>query len=181
MYRLRTMAVIGLLITTLSACGGGGDGSSDDTSGSGTDPTTAASTPDTTDGADSTETTSGDGEVVIGSGDGTAEYTLSGGVESSGELALIPSMTFYSEGVWTLSFGSEGGSLLLIGLDPSTPSVNLTDGVIAASGDTSNCDFDFSQDADTASGSFTCSNVSAIEGGVLKQAEEFSGTFSANP
>ncbi len=185
MSRFRTLVVIAYFALILASCGGGGEESTDQGSDATTGETSAGSPDETTTPTDggSDDTTGGtQGEVVIGSGDGTAEYTLSGGVESSGELTLVPSMTFYSDGIWTLSFGSEDGALLLINLDPSTPSVNVTDGATTASGDTSGCDFEVTrQDADGASGSFDCSNVAVVDGGVLKQAESFVGSFDANP
>jgi hypothetical protein len=91
-------------------------------------------------------------------------------------------MTFFDNGIWTMTFGDESGALLIVNLDPSTPSVNFTDGKASVAGDSSTCVFDVTrQDANGASGSFTCSDVAVVDSGVLTQADEFSGTFDAIP
>ena len=71
---------------------------------------------------------------------------------------------------------------MLLGLDPATPSIYLTDGKASVAGDGSQCEFDVArQDASGASESFSCSDVPVVDSGVLTQAEEFSGNFDANP
>ncbi len=93
-------------------------------------------------------------------------------------------MSFIDKGIWTVTFGDEAGALLILNLDPSTPSANFTDGKFTVSGDSSDCEFNVTrQDATGAAGSFDCSNAPGvgIASGALTQDNSFSGTFDANP
>jgi hypothetical protein len=177
MSLLRSIAATTLVALALAACGGGGSEPPDETTGQtpdqGSNEATTASAAET---GDTTGSSAGAGGT--GGGDNSIEYTISGGYEASGEAAMVPAMSFFSNGVWTVSFGSENGALLVLGLDPSTPSINFTEGTAALAGDSSVCEFDIeSQDATGASGSFDCSNVAAVIDGALTETESFSGTF----
>lgn len=175
MRLLRPMILFAVLGLSLGACGGGSDQEGGQTSDRAT---TTLAAEDSQTGSESSE---GGGSVA---GSDSARYTISGSYEASGEATLQPAMTFYDNGVWTMTFGDEGGALLLLGLDPSTPSVNFTDGQFTVSGDSSTCEFDITrQDATGAAGTFDCSNVPGLstESGALTQDNNFSGSFDANP
>lgn len=123
--------------------------------------------------------------VVRPAGNNSITYTISGGYEARGEAAFVSAMSFFDNGVWTMAFGDDsGGVLLLVNLDPSTPSVNFANSADASSisGSSTECDFEVTrQDASGAAGSFTCSDVAAVVGGALTQADNFSGAFDINP
>ncbi len=175
MRLLRPMIFFALFALCLGSCGGGTDQESGQSSGQAT--TTSAGEGSETDSGSS----EGGGSVA---GSNSAEYTITGSYEASGEASFQPAMSFFDNGVWTMTFGDEGGALLILGLDPSTPSVNFTDGKFTVSGDTSNCEFNISrQDATGAAGSFECSNAPGLStaSGALTQDNNFSGSFDANP
>lgn len=174
MSLFRPLIVFALLTLTVGACGGG-------------DQPTGQTTAQATSGASGqTATTStvepGATQAVGGAGGNSIAYSISGGYEASGEAPLIPAMSFFDSGVWTMTFGSdEGSTLLILGLDPATPSINFTDGTAAIAGDSSTCAFNVThQGANGASGSFECSDVAVVDSGVLTQASDFSGTFDVN-
>jgi hypothetical protein len=172
---LRWFVTFSLLSATLLACGGGEAANSDDTSA----PTSVATAATPTTGGDASGTTQGQSGGGT-SGANSITYEISGGFEASGEAAFTPSMSFFDNGVWTMTFGDET-ALLVLGLDPSTPSINWTSGTASAAGDSSNCEFDITrQDASGASGSFSCSNVAMVDAGALTEADSFTGTFDVN-
>ncbi|HJQ96474.1 MAG TPA: hypothetical protein VJ935_12310, partial [Acidimicrobiia bacterium] len=175
---LRLLVALTLFSATLAACGGeDAQSTADDTSAPTSGEVTAA-TP--TSGAESTGTTQSEGGGAT-SGQGSITYEISGGFEAAGEEPFNPTMSFFDQGVWTLTFGG-GASLLVLGLDPSTPSISWTSGTASAGADSSNCEFDITrQDADGASGSFSCSAVAVVNEGALTEAASFTGTFDANP
>jgi hypothetical protein len=177
---LRTIIIVALFAVISSACGGGTDQAANETTGEATGQTTGATTTPPNEGSgDSSGSTSGGGGTA---GANSIRYTISDGHEASGEHDLIPAMTFYDGGVWTFTFGDESGALIVLNLDPSTPSINFTEGTVALSGDASVCDFEVTrQDEDGASGSFDCSDVAMVNAGVLGEVGEFSGSFDANP
>ena len=174
MRLLRPIIVFVLFAVSLGACGGGSDQAS----------TTSVQTETTSEGEGSqtaSESTQDGGSVA---GSNSAEYTVSGSYEASGEATLQPAMSFFDNGIWTMTFGDEAGSLLILSLDPATPSVNFTDGKFTVSGDTSNCEFNITrQDATGAAGSFDCSNAPGVSAasGALTQDNSISGSFDANP
>lgn len=168
--------LVALMLLSLVACGGGNAQTSEDTSaqtsdeGAGGTPTTVEESTGNTQGQ------SGGGT----SGANSITYEISGGFEASGEEPFTPSMSFFDNGVWTMTFGG-GSTLLVLGLDPSTPSISWTNGTASAGGDSSNCEFDITrQDASGASGSFACSNVAVVDAGALTEADSFTGSFDAN-
>ena len=172
---LRWLVALTLFSATLVACGGESTPTTEGTSGQTSDVT--AETPTT--GEEPTDTTQSQGGGTGGAGSIT--YEISGGFEASGEEPFNPTMSFFDNGVWTMTFGG-GSTLLVLGLDPSTPSISWTDGTASAGADSSNCEFDITrQDADGASGSFSCSAVAVVNAGALTEAGSFTGTFDANP
>ena len=174
---LRLMVALTLFSATLVACGGGNAQTTDDTSGQTSDEGTAAPP---TSGEEFTGTTQSQGGGVT-SGAGSITYEISGGFEAAGEEPFNPTMSFFDQGVWTMTFGG-GTTLLVLGLDPSTPSISWTSGTASAGADSSNCEFDITrQDADGASGSFSCSAVAVVNEGALTEAASFTGSFDANP
>ncbi|MGH8957644.1 MAG: hypothetical protein ACRDVK_03115 [Acidimicrobiia bacterium] len=174
---LRLIVGLTLFSATLVACGGGDAQSTDDISGQTSDEVTAE-TPITGDQSTGATQSQGGGGT---SGDGSITYEISGGFEAGGEEPFNPTMSFFDNGVWTMTFGG-GSTLLVLGLDPSTPSISWTSGTASAGADSSNCEFDITrQDADGASGSFSCSNVAVVNEGALTEAASFTGTFDANP
>lgn len=176
MRLLRWLVAFTLFSATLVACGGGNTPTTEDTSDQTSDVT--AETPTTVEeSTGTTQSQSGGGT----SGAGSITYEISGGFEASGEEPFNPTMSFFDNGVWTMTFGG-GSTLLVLGLDPSTPSINWTNGTASAGADSSNCEFDITrQDANGASGSFVCSNVAVVDAGALTEADSFTGTFDANP
>jgi hypothetical protein len=184
MRLLRPIVVFALVLSILPACGGGSNQASDQVSDQTSGPTSLQTETTSTDQVSDSEMGSSEGEASVDNTN-SISYTISGGYEASGEQPLIQAMTYFDNGIWTMAFGDadEGGSaLLILGLDPSTPSINFTDGKAAVAGDASTCVFDITrQDATGASGSFSCSDVAVVDSGVLTQADEFSGTFDANP
>ncbi|HJQ96228.1 MAG TPA: hypothetical protein VJ935_11060 [Acidimicrobiia bacterium] len=171
------MVALTLFLATLVACGGGDAQSTDETSAQTSGEVTAATS---TSGEESTATTQSQGGGGT-SGQGSITYEISGGFEASGEEPFNPTMSFFDQGVWTLTFGG-GASLLVLGLDPFTPSISWTSGTASAGADSSNCEFDITrQDADGASGSFSCSAVAVVNEGALTEAASFTGSFDANP
>jgi hypothetical protein len=179
MSLLRLSAATALFALTLTACGGDGAEPTTPDGTTGQTPDQGSSEASTTSVAETGGTAgSGEGGGGGGGGDDSLEYTISGGYEASGVAPMVPTMSFFSDGVWSVTFGDESGTILLLFLDPSTPSVNFTDGTSVVAGDGSDCEFDItSQDANGASGSFDCSNVAATISGVLGEVSEFSGTF----
>lgn len=173
---LRLLVALMLFSATVSACGGGNAQTTEDNSAQTSDES-AGETPTTVE--ESTGTTQGQSGGGT-SGAGSITYEISGGFEASGEEPFNPSMSFFDNGVWTMTFGG-GTTLLVLGLDPSTPSISWTNGTASAGGDSSNCEFDITrQDASGASGSFACSTVAVVDAGALTEADSFSGTFDAN-
>lgn len=175
MRLLRPMIFLALFTLSLGACGGGSDQESGQTSGQAT--TTSVGEGSQTDSGSS----EGGGSVA---GSNSAEYTITGSYEASGEASFQPAMSFFDNGIWTMTFGDESGALLILGLDPSTPSVNFTDGKFTVSGDGSTCEFNISrQDATGAAGTFDCANAPGVStaSGALTQDNSFSGSFDANP
>jgi len=172
----RLLVALSLFGVTLAACGGGNAQDADATSG----PTSEVTAESPTTGEEDTGATQSQG--ASGTSDaGSITYEISGGFEASGEEPFTPTMSFFDNGVWTMTFGGET-ALLVLGLDPSTPSINWTSGTASAAGDSSNCDFDITrQDASGASGSFACSNVALVSAGALTEAASFTGTFDVNP
>jgi hypothetical protein len=167
---LRLLVALTMLVATLAACGGGSAQTTDD--GAAGTPTTAGQSTGTTQGG-----SSGGGGTT---GANSITYEISGGFEASGEEPFNASLSFFSEGVWVMNFGS-ASTVLLLALDPSTPSVNWTNGTTSAGADSSNCEFNITrQDASGASGSFSCSNVAVVNAGVLTEAASFTGTWDAN-
>jgi hypothetical protein len=109
-------------------------------------------------------------------------YTLTGGVEASGEAGLFPGMSFYDGGVWSIAFGDESVALILINLDPSTPSINITTGTENVGGTSVECDFQIDrQDENGAAGSIECSDAATTGAGGLIEGTDISATFDANP
>ena len=167
-----------VLAVLLVACGGGSEAST--TSAADSPATTSAGSPDTT-GAEPTGSTqdAGGGGGSAGGGQGSLTYTVTGSVEDSGEAAFVPAMSFYDSGFWTMSFGG-GEALIIVSLDPSTPSVNYTKGGNSVGG-AAECEFDIArQDESGAEGSFECTDAPAVVAGALDTAS-ISGSFSANP
>lgn len=171
-----------VLALLLAACGGGGSATT--TAGGGTDDTTGGA-PATTSGAPGT-TIGGTGTTVQsgggagGTGQGSLNYTISGGFDAEGEAPYFSGMSFYSDGIWNLAFG-DGTLLILVYIDPSTPSINFTDGANTVSGSDVECDFDFTrQDESGADGSYDCQDAPAVVNGTLTTAS-MSGDFTANP
>jgi hypothetical protein len=174
---LRLIVALTLISATLAACGGGDAQSSDDTSGQASDQVTAETPTNEEESTATTQSQAGGGT----SGAGSITYEISGGFEAAGEEPFNPTMSFFDQGVWTMTFGG-GATLLVLGLDPSTPSISWTSGTASAGADSSNCEFDITrQDADGASGSFSCSDVALVNEGALTEAASFTGTFDANP
>lgn len=173
---LRLLVALTMFSATLVACWGGNAQTTEDTSGQTSDVT--AETPTTVEeSTGTTQSQSGGGT----SGAGSITYEISGGFEASGEEPFNPTMSFFDNGVWTMTFGG-GTTLLVLGLDPSTPSISWTNGTASAGGDSTNCEFDITrQDASGASGSFVCSDVAVVNAGALTQASSFTGTFDVNP
>ena len=90
-------------------------------------------------------------------------------------------MSFFDNGVRTMTFGG-GTTLLVLELDPSTPSISWASGTASAGADSSNCEFDITrQDADGASGSFVCSEVAVVDEGALTQAASSPGASTPIP
>ena len=174
---LRLLVALTLISMTLMACGGGDAQSSDDTSDQTSDEVSAETTASGEEPTATTQSQAGGGS----SGQGSITYEISGGFEAAGEEPFAPTMSFFDQGVWTMTFGG-GSTLLVLGLDPSTPSISWTNGASSAGADSSNCEFDITrQDADGASGSFSCSNVAVVNEGALTEAASFTGSFDANP
>jgi hypothetical protein len=170
-----------VLALLVAACGGG-DGADDGDGGTTTpDQGTTGGAPDTT-APPTDDTTGGTTSGAAGSGDGSMTYTITGGVEASGEAGLFPGMSFYDNGVWTIAFGDESGTLILINLDPSTPSINITTGTGAIGGTSSECSFQVDrQDEDGAAGSIECSDAATTGAAGLTDGSDISATFDANP
>ena len=170
---LRMLVALTLFSATLLACGG----DSAQTSEEGQTSDVTADTQTTV--AESAGTQSQSGGT---GGANSITYEISGGFEASGEEPFSPAMSFFDNGVWTMTFGGGPTGLLVLGLDPSTPSISWAGGAASAGADSSNCEFDITrQDASGASGSFSCSNVAVVNEGVLIEASSFTGTFNANP
>ena len=166
------------LVVLIVACGGGSDASS--TSAADSPATTSAGSPDTT-GADPTGTTedTGGGGAPAAAGENSISYTVTGSIEDSGEEQFVPSMSFYDSGFWTMTFGG-GEVLIIVSLDPATPSVNYAKGGDTIGG-AAECQFDItSQDESGAAGSFDCLDAPAVVAGALDTAS-ISGSFSASP
>lgn len=167
------------------AVGCGGDGADDGVVDS-TSPEQGSTTPDqgttATTAPSSEDTTGGTTSGAAGSGEGSMSYTINGGVEASGEVGLFPGMSFYDGGVWSIAFGDESGTLILIHLDPSTPSINVTTGSGNIGGTSSECTFQVDrQDEDGAAGSIECSDAATTGPGGLTDGSDISATFDANP
>lgn len=183
MSQIRRWGLFVVFALLAVACGGGGgadDGAVDSTS-----PEQESTTPDqgtTGTTAPMDDTTGGTTSGSVGSGEGSMSYTINGGVEASGEVGLFPGMSFFDGGIWTIAFGDESGTLILINLDPSTPSINYTDGTANLGGTSSECDFQIDrQDENGAAGTIECSNVPGSGAGGLLDGSEISATFDANP
>ena len=162
-----------VVVVLLAACGGGSSTST--TADPASSPTTAGESPDTT-GAEPTGSTQDAGSGGGSAGEGSVTYTVSGSIEDSGEQPFVPAMSFY-DGFWTMTFGGEA-SLIIISLDPATPSVNYTNGGNSVGG-AAECEFDITrQDESGAEGSFDCPDAPAIVAGALDTAS-ISGSFSA--
>jgi hypothetical protein len=176
----RPMIVLAVVAFILAACGGGSDQVSDQTSGQ-----TSVQTETTSEGSEGDSGSNEGGTNTAGAN--SINYTISGSYEASGEQPLIPAMSFFDSDIWTMTFGDldgGGSSLLVLNLDPSTPSINFTDGTFSVSGTTSECAFDITrQDASGAAGSFDCSGAPgvALGSGTLTQDNDFSGSFDASP
>lgn len=176
-----SLVVIVLLVAACGGDGAAGDGAdgSAETTAPDQPGSTAADTATTSPSTD--DTTAGTASGGAGTGDGSMSYTITGGVEASGEAGLFPAMSFYDGGVWTIAFGDESGTLILINLDPSTPSINATTPSGTLGGTSGECDFQIDrQDEEGAAGSIECSNVATNAGGILAESD-ISATFDANP
>jgi hypothetical protein len=174
-----------VIVLLLAACGGDG---ADDGGADGSAETTAPDQPGTTAADTATtspptdDTTGGTTSGATGSGDGSMTYTITGGAEASGEAGLFPGMSFYDGGVWSIAFGDESGSLILLNLDPSTPSINWTNGAESVGGSSVECDFQIDrQDENGAAGSIECSDAPTTGAGGLIDGSDISATFDANP
>ena len=159
MSQIRRWGLFVVFAVLAAGCGGGG-GAEDGGGTTGPESETTSPEQGTTDISTATtapptdDTTGGATSGAAGSGEGSITYTITGGVEASGEAGVFPGMSFYDGGVWSIAFGDESGTLILINLDPSTPSINVTTGTENVGGTSVECDFQIDrQDENGAAGS----------------------------
>lgn len=175
-----TRILLALTLLLIGACGGGGEpaaepGGGDTDNGSGQ--TVAPETPEETEAAEDPAVS---GEEFTDQY-GFIEYEIGGPAEADGRLSFVPQLSFFSDGVWLMQF-SDGAQLLVLQLDPSTPSASFNNGPMSVFADSSTCAFDFDQDGSGAEGSFQCTGASgALPSGAIVDTYDFSGSFEAHP
>lgn len=167
MRSCRPLLALALLALSVSTCGGGGDVGSNET--------TLASP--------ATETGAGD-SVDETDDHGTAQFTLSGGYEASGDWAFVPEASYFDGSSWALTFTDpswDGDVLISMNLNPEVLNFAYADPEIGITGTNDNCSFDIDQQsASGASGSVECTDLTGISpDGTNTEVVNLSVTFDA--